>query len=151
MRRRKGGTSALGLGLVALMARELPAQRVWQADLQVQSIDIALLNANLVTRVVVLTDLDEARAVRVEILVPVGVGIVRMAPGCTASAAPPGVSALRARVTCELGNLPIHGTREVFVMTTLPPTGIRRAFGAFAMSDTPDPVPANNFAERTLP
>ncbi len=149
--RRNGATCVLGLGLVALLARDLPAQRLWQADLQVQSVDIALLNANLVARVVVLADLDEARAVRVEILVPVGVGIVRMAPGCTASAAPAGVSALRARVTCELGNLPARGSREVFVMTTVPPTGTRRAFGAFAMSDTPDPVPGNNFAERTLP
>ncbi len=139
------------LVLAATVTRDTPVQRVWQADLQVQSMDIALLNANLVTRVVVLSDFDEARAVRVEILVPVGVGIVRMAPGCTASAAPQGVSALRARVTCELGNLPMRTSREVFVMTTVPPIGVHRSFGAFAMSDTPDPTPANNFAERTLP
>jgi hypothetical protein len=139
------------LVLVAAPARDLSAQRVWPTDLLVQSMDIALLNANLVARVVLLSEYDEARAMRVETLVPVGVGILRMAPGCTASAAPQGVSALRARVTCQLGNLPMRTSREVFVMTTIPPTGGRRSFGAFAMCDTPDPSPVNNFAERTLP
>jgi hypothetical protein len=124
---------------------------IWRADIQVQSLRVTRLDANLLARIVVYSDNDdEARAARVEILVPVGVGIVRLAAGCTASAGPPGVSVLRARVTCELGTLEVRGSREVFVMTTMPPSGIPRTFGAFAMSDTPDPKPANNFAEGML-
>ncbi len=127
-------------------------ERLWRADIQVQSLRVTRLDTNLLARIVVYSDNDdEARAARVEILVPVGVGIVRLAVGCTASAGPPGVSALRARVTCELGTLPVRGSREVFVMTTMPPSGIPKTFGAFAMSDTPDPKPGNNFAEGALP
>ena len=130
----------------------LEAQRLWQADLQVRSLDVSILNGNLVARVVLVSAADdEARGARVEVLMPVGVGIVRMGAGCTASAAPPGVSALRGRVTCELGNVPVGGIREVFVITTVPPTGVPKTFGVFAMSDTPDPHPGNNFLERTLP
>ena len=125
---------------------------VWRADIQVKSLRVSRLDDKLLARIVVFSENDdEARAARVEILVPVGVGIVRMAEGCTASAGPPGVSVLRARVTCELGNVALGASREVFVMTTIPPNGIGQTFGAFAMSDTPDPKPGNNFAERTLP
>ena len=63
-----------------------------------------------------------ALAARVEILLPVGVGLVELSPGCIAGPSPPGVSALRGRVVCRLGDL-----------------------------DTPDPRPGNNFAERALP
>ena len=123
-------------------------ETIWRADIEVQSLRVTRLDANLLARVVVYSENDdEARAARVEILVPVGVGIVRMAAGCAASAGPPGVSVLRARVTCELGTVPVRGSREVFVMTTIPPSGIPRTFGAFAMSDTPDPKPGNNYAE----
>lgn len=126
--------------------------QVWRADVQVQSLRIIRLDEHLLMRLVVYSDNDdEARAARVEILLPVGVGLVRMAEGCTASAGPPGVSVLRARVTCELGTLTVRGSREVFVMTTMPPPGIPKVFGAFAMSDTPDPKPGNNFSEGALP
>lgn len=144
----------LGVLVVALAghATRLQAQRLWQADLQVRSLDVTILNGNLLARILLVSEAeDEARAARVEVLMPVGVGIVRMAAGCTASASPPGVSALRGRVTCELGTVLVRGIREVFVMTTIPPTGVAKTFGAFAMSDTPDPKPANNFVERTLP
>jgi hypothetical protein len=141
-------------GLAAALTTGWPAsaqEPVWRADIQVQSIRVTRLDANLLARIVVYSDNDdEARAARVEILIPVGVGIVRMAVGCTASAAPPGLSALRARVTCELGTLAVRDSREVFVMTTIPPSWITRTFGAFAMSDTPDPRPGNNFAEGML-
>ena len=126
--------------------------RFWQADVQIQSLRVTRVEGNLMGRIVVTSGRDdEARAARLEILVPVGVGIVRMAAGCSASAGPPGVSALRARVTCELGTIPVGGSREIFVATTIPPSGIPKSFGAFAMSDTPDPKPGNNFAEKTLP
>ena len=127
-------------------------EQLWRADIQIQSLRVTRLDANLLARVVVYSENDdEARAARVEILVPVGVGIVRMAPGCSASAGPPGISTLRARVSCELSTLPVRASREVFVMTTIPPARIPKSFGAFVMSDTPDPKPGNNFAERTLP
>ena len=127
-------------------------EQVWRADIQVQSLRITLLDEKLLMRLVVYSDNDdEARAARVEILLPVGVGLIRMAEGCTASAGPPGVSVLRARVTCELGTLLVRASREVFVMTTIPPMAVPKSFGAFAMSDTPDPKPGNNFLERTLP
>ena len=130
----------------------LSAQRLWQADVLVRSLDVTVLNGNLMARIVVMSGPDdEARSARVEVLMPLGVGIIRMGVGCSASAAPPGVSALRARVTCELGNLVAQGSREVFVMTTVPPAGVAKTFGVFAMSDTPDPRPGNNYAERTLP
>ena len=151
---RSSGWAAIAAG-AALATPAWPRvaeDQIWRADVQVQSLRITRLDENLLMRLVVYSDNDdEARAARVEILLPVGVGLVRMAEGCTASAGPPGVSALRGRVTCELGTLPVKSSREVFVMTTTPPTGISRTFVAFAMSDTPDPRPGNNFAERTLP
>lgn len=141
-------------GLAAALTAGWPAsaeERLWRADIQVQTLRVTRLDANLLARIVVYSDNDdEARAARVEILIPVGVGILRMAEGCTASAGPPGVRALQARVTCELGALAVRGSREVFVMTTVPPSGIPRTFGAFVMSDTPDPRPGNNYAEGTL-
>ena len=144
----------LGVLLLELAgsATRLRAQRLWQADVLVRSLDVSLLDGKLLARFVISTEADdEAKATRVEVLIPVGVGIVRMGAGCVASAAPPGVSALRGRVTCELGNLAVRGSREVFVLTTIPPSGVPRSFAVFAMSDTPDPRPGNNFAEKTMP
>ena len=142
-------------GMVALLlwGESAGAQEaLWRADIQIQSLRVTRLDANLLLRVVVYSDNDdEARAARVEILVPVGVGIVRMAAGCSASAGPPGMRVLQARVTCELGNVAVRDSREVFVMTTTPRPGTASVFGAFAMSDTPDPKPGNNFAEGRLP
>ena len=148
----RGGWLGLVVLTIAAHATRLEAQRLWQADVLVRSLEVTLLNGNLLARIVVGSGAeDEARSARVEVLMPVGVGIVRMGAGCIASAAPAGITALRGRVTCELGTLAVQGSREVFVMTTLPPTGVPRTFGVFAMSDTPDPKPGNNFAERTLP
>ncbi|HEV8598198.1 MAG TPA: hypothetical protein VGQ69_02450 [Gemmatimonadales bacterium] len=138
--------------LLALGPKLLQAQEVWQADVRIRTLDITRIDANLVARVVVYSDNDdEARAVHVEILLPVGVGVVRTAPGCQASASPPGVSALRARVMCDLGTLPVRASREVFVMTTVPAAPSAKTFAVFALSETPDPRPGNNYAERTLP
>ena len=143
------GLWALGF---ALMAGRASAQRTWQADVQVQVLDVSQLDQSLVARVVVYSDNhDDARAVHVEILLPLGVGVTRTAMGCSASASPPGVTELRAKVMCDMGTLPVHTAREVFVITTLPPVGTPKTFGVFASSDTPDPRPSNNFAERTLP
>ena len=146
---------AVSVGFAAALLAGWPAsaeEQLWRADIRIQSLRVTRLDANLLARVVVYSENDdEARAARVEILVPVGVGIVRMAAGCTASSGPPGISILRARVSCELSTLPVRSTREVFVMTTIPPARIPTSFGAFVMSDTPDPNPGNNFAEGRLP
>jgi hypothetical protein len=45
----------------------------------------------------------------------------------------------------------VRGLRDFFIATTAPVSGGRSRFAAFAFSDTPDPVPSNNFAERVLP
>jgi hypothetical protein len=37
------------------------------------------------------------------------------------------------------------------VFVAIPATGTRRAFGAFARIDTPDPVPGNHVAKKTFP
>jgi len=143
---------ALCVEALLLGTRSASAQRSWQADVQISALDVSQLDQSLVARVVVYSDNhDDARAVHLEILLPLGVGVTRTAMGCSASASPPGVSELRAKVMCDMGTLPVHTAREVFVITTLPPMGTPKTFGAFASSDTPDPRPGNNFAERTLP
>ena len=136
--------SALGLG----SARQRP---LWQADLQIRSLTVSEEKGNLMARLVVATEGGEALAARVEVLLPVGVGIVTLGPGCVAGPSLTGIRELRARVECTLGNLPARSNRELVVVTTSPPNGVARGFGAVAMSDTPDPKPGNNFAERILP
>ena len=94
---------------------------------------------------------DEALDARLLILLPVSVGIERLPPGCAASPGPSMVPSLRATVVCDLGAIANHGYREVQLTTTLPPDGMAKRFGVFAYSGTPDPMPSNNYAERTVP
>lgn len=124
---------------------------LWQADLQIQSLTISEARGQLTARVVVESGLGEALAARVEVLLPVGVGIVTLGSGCVAGPNVAGIRELRGRVECGLGNLPAGSRRELFVVTTAPPTGVARGFAAVVMSETPDPKPANNFAERVIP
>jgi len=127
-------------------------QRVlWQADLQVRNLRVSQENGNLRAEVTITAEVGEALDARVEVMLPVGVGIVTVGPGCSAGPSATGISALRARVECNLGNLPARTSRELFVITTTPPLGVSRGFGVIAVSDTPDPKPGNNFAERALP
>jgi hypothetical protein len=127
-------------------------QRVlWQADLQVRSLRVSQEKGNLRAEVTITAEVGEALDARVEVMLPVGVGIVTVGPGCSAGPSATGISALRARVECNLGNLPARSSRELFVITTTPPIGVSRGFGVIAVSDTPDPKPGNNFAERALP
>jgi len=100
---------------------------------------------------VVGSDFGEALGARVEILLPVGVGIVSLGDGCVAGPSPTGIRELRARVECTLGNLAARSSRSLYIVTTPPPTGVTRGFAVVAMSDTPDPKPSNNFAERVIP
>jgi hypothetical protein len=129
------------------------AQRTWQADLSIQSLQVTVLTpgGTLVERVAVTTDSGAAKDVRVEIMLPIGVGVLRTADGCKASPSP--VQSLHARVTCALGDVPARAERDVSIMISAPPGGGggRARFAAFALSDTPDPLPSNNFIERVLP
>ena len=127
------------------------AQRTWQADLSIQALQVTVLTpgGTLVERVAVTSDSGAAKDVRVEIMLPIGVGVLRVADGCKASPSP--VQSLHARVTCALGDVPARVQRDVSITLSAPPGAGRARFAAFALSDTPDPLPSNNFIERVLP
>jgi hypothetical protein len=138
-------------GLLAPARRGQQPALLWQADLVVRSVTVSAENGNLTVRMVVGSDFGEALAARVDVLLPVGVGIVSLGAGCVAGPSPTGISELRARVECSLGNLAARSSRSLYIVTTTPPTGVTRGFAVVAMSDTPDPKPGNNFAERVIP
>jgi hypothetical protein len=140
----------LPLAVLALAPPAAAAQQhVWHADLQVRSLTVAAAESDgrLTARVVVTVEQGEAIGARVEILLPVGVGIVELGPGCAPGPGAPGVPSLRARVVCTMGTLRSRDVREFRVTTTAAPAGVAPRFGAMATSDTPDPNPKNNFAE----
>lgn len=143
--------TAMVMIIVASLGFGTRQHLLWQADLQIRSLTITEANGNLTARVVVASEIGEALAARLEIMLPVGVGIVTLGAGCIAGPSPTGIRELRARVECTLGNMPARTNRELVVVTTTPPLGVARGFGVVAMSDTPDPRPGNNFAERVIP
>jgi hypothetical protein len=142
---------ALLIGILPAATNPLQGQHVWQSDLQIKSLTVSVSEGHLIARFVVSAELGEAMAARVEVMLPPGVGIIEMGPGCKPGPNPPGMSELRARVLCSLGTMPTRTSRELFVTTTQPPPGRSRGFGVIAMSDTPDPKPGNNFAEKEVP
>jgi hypothetical protein len=146
-----GGFIALVASILAGLGLGARQRLLWQADLQIRSLVVSQAKGQLTARVVVGSEFGEALAARVEVFLPVGVGIVTLGPGCIAGPSHDGMSSLRARVECSLGDLPARSSRELVVVTTTPPTGVARGFGVVAMSDTPDPKPGNNFAERVIP
>jgi len=157
----KGVESAL---MKTALTRALPAflllltgsssndrDQVWQADIQIRTLEVTKSKTAMTVRVVVYTERDdEARDVKLIILLPPGLGIDKLAQSCTASAGPSGVPSLRATVTCDLGSIADRGLGEVVVSTTPPPDAVPRTLGVFTYSATPDPAPANNYAERTI-
>lgn len=125
---------------------------LYQADIQIKTVEVTKTRTKLSVRVVIYSENnDEARDARVVILLPVNVGIERLAPGCSAADGPAMVPSLRATVACELGAIANRGYREVHLATSLPPDQSPRRFGVFAYSATPDPKPGNNYAERIIP
>jgi hypothetical protein len=144
-------SSVAALGAGAAGHQVATQYALWQADLQVRSLTVSEDRGNLTARVVIAAESGEALGARVELLLPVGVGIVTLGAGCLPGPNVTGISALRARVECTLGNMPARSNREIYVVTTLPPNGVSRGFAAVAMSDTPDPRPGNNFLERVIP
>jgi hypothetical protein len=125
--------------------------QVWQADVQIRTLEVTRSRSTMTVRVVVYSEKDdEARDSQLIVLLPLGVGIDKLAPGCVATAGPSMVPSLRAAVECDLGSIPDHGIRETVITTTIPPDGFPKRFGVFVYSSTPDPAPSNNYAERTI-
>ena len=143
--------AALLVSVLAALGPDARQRPLWQADLQIRSLTVSEDRGNLTARIIVTAEVGEALAARVEVLLPVGVGIVTLGPGCVAGPSMTGIRELRARVECTLGDLPARSHRELFVVTTNPPNGVSRGFAAVAMSETPDPKPGNNFAQRAIP
>ena len=138
--------------LVAGLREPVNATQVWQADIQIRTLEVTRNRNSVTLRVVVYTENDDdAQSARLLILLPVGVGIEKLAPKCDATPGPSMVPSLRAAIACELGAIPNRGFHEVTVTTTLPATANVRRFGVFTYSGTPDPVPGNNYAERIIP
>ena len=153
VRRSIWGGAAICTALVIRGSRAqqpLDSPRVWQADLAIQSFEVATLKPGgpITTRVVVATGNDEARGVHLEMLLPVGIGVLRVPDGCRPSPSP--VASLNGRVSCAIGDMPVRALREVSVTTSGVSADPRPHFAVFVFSDTPDPRPTNNFAERAL-
>ena len=130
----------------------VPAGQVWQADIQIRTLEVTQTKTSISARIVVYTDNDhDAQSARLLILLPVGVGLEKLAPGCSALPGPSQVPSLRAAVSCELGVIPNKGFHEVVLTTTVPPGAQPKRFAVFTYSSTPDPVPGNNYAERIIP
>jgi hypothetical protein len=150
----KLGLVLLALGTIAasrIHSRIGSDPRVWQSDVKVESLDVSESRSggSINARAVISTSGDDAaRSVKVEVMLPIGVGVLRLSDGCKPSPSP--VTGLTARVTCDLGEIPTRGSREIAIATTARPSSIPLRIGIFAFSDTPDPSPANNFAERNL-
>jgi len=144
---------AIFVTFVAVVRRgDAAPQHAWQSDVSVRALEVTMLKGGttIAARVVVATDSGEARGVRVEVMLPLGVGVVSLPDGCRPSPSP--VMSLNARVSCSLGDLRVREIRELSIVTTgRPATRDPLSFAVFAFSDTPDPRPANNFVERTVP
>ena len=125
--------------------------QVWQADVQVRTLEVTRSRSTVTVRIVVYSEKDDdARDARLIVLLPPGVGIDRLGAGCSATAGPSMLRSLRATVECELGSISNHGMKEAVIATTIPPDVIPKRFGVFVYSNTPDPAPGNNYAERTI-
>src|SRR6476469_9329978 len=139
------------LSLVALSTAFDGQGQIWQADVQIRTLEVTRTKSAITVRVIVSTEKDdEARNTHLIVLLPLSVGIDRLGPGCTAMAGPSMLPSLRAAVDCDLGSIPDKGIREAVVTTTIPPEPVPKRFGVFVYSSTPDPNPGNNYAERTI-
>ena len=138
--------------LCAISAGQFESLSVWQADIQIRTLEVTRNRNTITLRVVVYTENDDdALNARLLILLPVGVGIEKLASRCDAMPGPSMVPSLRAAVACELGAIPNRGFHEITLTTTVPANAHPRRFGVFTYSGTPDPVPGNNYAERIIP
>jgi hypothetical protein len=127
------------------------AQERSQADVQVRSMAVTEAGGNLTCKFVVFSfHDDDAVNTTVRVLFPVRVKFLSSATGCVASAAMR--DGTQAFAICDVGRLGVGASRTVQVVTTVPTIArIRKTFGAFAWSETPDPQPRNNYGEATAP
>ena len=142
--------AAIGaLGFAPLQPLQDPPR--WRADIRIVDMTVQRRPRGLEIRIRVTSDFDDdALNAVVEVLLPVGVGVLSLDPSCRPSPSP--VRTAAARVTCELGDLRVRSVREVNLLTTLPAAGgDPNHSAAFVRSDTPDPNPSNNFAQRLVP
>jgi uncharacterized protein DUF11 len=142
------GTVLITLFTVSTVAL---AQERSQADVQVRSMAAAETAGRLTCKFEVFSfNDDDARNTTARVLFPVGVKFVSSATGCRPSAAMP--DGTQAFAVCNIGRLAVGASRTMQVVTTVPTIrGIRKTFGAFAWSETPDPRPGNNYGEATAP
>lgn len=142
----------LTLTAIFLIADIARSQDRWQADVQVRSVSVTEARNRLTCNVEIFSEHDDdARRTTVHILLPVGVRVISLARGCTASPSESLIDRTQGGVTCNLGRLGVRESRTVRIATTVPPAGLGRTFGAFAWSITPDPRPRNNYGEGTAP
>jgi len=143
--------ASLLVALCALRANAQAEKKVWQSDLRIAQLELSQASAGgaVAVKLVIAAGESEARSVRVEILVPVGVTVLRGGEGCRMSPGP--VSGLSARLSCDLGDIPGGTSREIVASISSRASTLMSRLGAFAFSDTPDPLPQNNFAERPMP
>jgi|SoiMethySBSTD1v2_1073268.scaffolds.fasta_scaffold54852_5 hypothetical protein len=122
-----------------------------QADVQVRSMTVSEAAGNLTLKFEVFSfNDDDARNTTARVLFPVNVKFLSSATGCTAS--PPVPDGTHSFAVCNIGRLRVGESRTVQVVTTIPSIAtIRKTFGAFAWSETPDPRPGNNYGEATAP
>ena len=150
--------SAVVLAVLLLSAGVAFGQARNQADVQIQSIHAAEIPAVApASTTYLLADVtvysywdDSARNVVLTVLLPVEVNVLNLSTGCASIQTANG--AWHSAVQCNLGNLQVGQSITIKIATTLPRIAtVRKTFGAFAWSLTPDPVPSNNYGEATAP
>lgn len=135
---------AISLITISAQAQDRP-----QADLQVRSVSVNQISKTLRAGVTLYNYWDDdAAQVILHILLPVGVKVLSVSSGCTAS---PFFDGTQGVVNCKLGDIAVGATKTVYVTTDLPRDDKPKTFGAFAVSLLPDPIPSNNYGEGTAP
>ena len=137
--------------LVLFSVTNVLAQARSQADVQVRSMTAARVGDTLVCKFEVFSfHDDDAVNTTARVLLPVGTKFLSSATACVGSTAVR--DGTQAFATCDIGRLGVGESKTVQVVTTLPHIAtIRKTFGAFAWSETPDPRPRNNYGEATAP
>jgi hypothetical protein len=66
-----------------------PQGQVWQADVQIRTLEVTKSRSTMTARIVVYSEKDDdARDAHLVVLLPPGVGIDRLGAGCTSEAVP---------------------------------------------------------------
>jgi hypothetical protein len=132
-----------------LAAGGAEAQEGRQADVRIERLEVMTQDAGVSVRVTVYSDNDgSARNTALHLFLPVGARVTRVPPGCLP--APASAATAPARVDCALGEIKVRDSREIVVITSMAAGAAPRRFAVFAFSDTPDPLMANNYAEKVV-